>query len=145
MQTKEFVHKLDNDRIVAAIGAAEKHTSGEIRVFITRKKVDDPVRAAQKQFHRMGMDKTELHNGVLLFIAPESQAFAIIGDAAIHEKCGQSFWGKVAEAMVATFREGKLTEGIVSGIAAAGSALQQHFPRSDDDINELPDAVEHDS
>ena len=144
MQTKEFVHQLENDRIVTAIGAAEKLTSGEIRVFITRKKVDDPVRTAQAQFHRMGMHKTQLRNGVLLFIAPESQAFAIIGDQGIHEKCGQNFWAQVAEAMLANFREGKLTEAVISGIEAAGAALQQHFPRSHDDINELPDAVEHD-
>ena len=144
MQTKEFVEQLENDRIVTAIGAAEKLTSGEIRVFITRKKVDDPVRTAQKQFHRMGMHKTQSRNGVLLFIAPESQAFAIIGDQGIHEKCGQNFWALVAQAMVTNLREGKLTQAVISGIEAAGAALQQHFPRRDDDINELPDEVEHD-
>ena len=142
MQSKQFVHQLKNDEIVTAIGAAEMLTSGEIRVFVSRKKVDDPVSTAQKQFQRMGMNKTQLRNGVLLFIAPESQTFAIIGDQAIHEKCGQIFWAKVAEAMLAHFREGRLTEGVISGIAAAGTALQQHFPRTADDVNELPDEVE---
>ena len=143
MHAKEFVHQLDNDRIVHAIGAAEKLTSGEIRVFVSKKKIDDPVRAAEAEFHRLKMDRTELHNGVLLFIAPESQAFAIIGDKGIHEKCGQPFWGQVAEAMRANFGENKLTDGIISGIEAAGQALQHHFPCTPDDINELPNQIEH--
>lgn len=142
MHTKEFVHRLDNDRIVEAIGAAEKLTSGEIRVFLSKKKIDDPVRSAEAEFQRLKMDRTELHNGVLLFIAPESQAFAIIGDRGIHEKCGQSFWGEVAEAMRASFKEGQFTDGVIKGIEAAAEALRQHFPCRPDDINELPNQVE---
>jgi uncharacterized membrane protein len=142
MQTKQFITRLDNGRIVEAIGSAEKLSSGEIRVFVAKKKIDDPVRAAQIEFHRMRMDRTALRNGVLLFIAPESQSFAIVGDQGIHEKCGQAFWCEVAEAMRASFVADDFTTGVIRGIEAAGKALAQHFPRSPDDVNELPDQVE---
>jgi len=56
MRTKEFLSKLEHDQIVQAIRDAESNTSGEIRVYIQRGKLDvDPLIAAQKKFHRLGM------------------------------------------------------------------------------------------
>src|SRR5207245_8506821 len=44
MRTKEFLSKLEHDRIVQAIREAESKTSGEIRVFVQRGKLDvDPL------------------------------------------------------------------------------------------------------
>lgn len=141
MQAKEFFNTLEHPRITEAIQQAELRTSGEIRVFVARRPTEDPVRAAQAEFHRLGMDSTQEHNGVLIYVAPRSQTFAIIGDQGIHEKCGQSFWGQVAEAMRSHFVAGRHTEGIVHGIHEAGSLLAQHFPRRPDDRNELSDEV----
>ena len=93
MRTKEFLSKLEHDRIVQAIREAESKTSGEIRVFVQRGKLEvDPVQVAQKKFRRLGMHNTLDRNGVLIFIAPRAQKFAVIGDRAIHEKCGEAFW-----------------------------------------------------
>src|SRR4030095_16094496 len=39
MRTKEFLSKLEHDRIVRAIREAESNTSGEIRVFVQRGKL----------------------------------------------------------------------------------------------------------
>lgn len=141
MKTRQFIKQLEHDQIVHAIGEAEKLTSGEIRVFVSRKKSDDPVAAAQREFERLGMTKTAQRNGVLLYISPASQSFAVIGDKAIHEKCGQDFWTKVAEAMRGQFAAGHLTEGIIAGVTFAGHALGEHFPRQPDDKNELPNEI----
>ncbi len=65
---------------------------------------------------------------ILIFIAPESQNFAILGDTAVHARCGEAFWESIAGAMRELFRQGKFTEGIVHGINAAGKVLAQHFP-----------------
>ena len=89
MRTKEFLSRLEHDRIIQAIRDAESKTSGEIRVFIQRGKFEtDPLAVAQKKFQRLGMDKTRGRNAVLIFVAPRSRKFAVIGDQAIHEKCG---------------------------------------------------------
>jgi uncharacterized membrane protein len=141
MQTREFLNQLDHDRIVRAIGEAELLTSGEVRVFVSKKPADDPVRAAEREFTRLGMTKTAERNAVLLYVSPVSQSFAIVGDQGIHEKCGQPFWCEVAEAMRNEFLAGHLTAGVVAGIMSAGQALQKHFPRQPDDKNELPDHV----
>ncbi len=141
MHHKHFHSALEHGKIVEAIRAAELRTSGEIRVFVAKRPTEDPVRAAQAEFHRLGLDATQEHNGVLIYVAPRSQTFAIIGDRGIHEKCGQNFWGQVAEVMRSHFMAGRYTDGIVHGVQEAGVILQQHFPRRSDDINELPDEV----
>ena len=133
---------IEDARVVAAITAAERRTSGEVRVFVTQKKTEEPVAAAQKQFERMGMTQTAARNGVLIFLAPASRTFAVIGDKGVHEKCGDTFWRELADAMTAHFKRGEFTEGLVLGIERAGTLLADHFPRSPDDRNELPDQIE---
>jgi uncharacterized membrane protein len=133
---------IDDLRVVAAIGAAERRTSGEIRVFISQQKTEEPVAAAQKQFERLGMTQTAARNGVLIFLAPASRTFAVIGDQGVHERCGDAFWRELADAMTERFKRSELTDGLVLGIERAGALLAEHFPRTPDDRNELPDTIE---
>lgn len=133
---------IDHDRVVAAIRAAELRTSGEIRVILARRKTDDPVASATQHFERLGMTATAARNGVLIYLAPRSRNFAVIGDTAIHEKCGDAFWTELATAMTQHFKSGDFTAGLVHGIERAGALLATHFPRSATDINELPDKIE---
>jgi len=141
MKTKHLLSQLDHDRIVAAIGETEKHSSGQIRVYVSHRKTSDPQRAAVRHFLKLGMNKTKRRNAVLIFLAPESQNFAVIGDEAIHSKCGQSFWEQVAGAMSGLFKQSKFTEGIVHGIETAGKVLAEHFPSEGRSHNDLPDSV----
>jgi uncharacterized membrane protein len=87
------------------------------------------------------MHKTRERNAVLIFVAPRVHKFAVVGDQAIHEKCGDQFWQSVATAMHHCFRQQKFTDGIGGAITAIGDALAQHFPRTSSDTNELPDEV----
>jgi uncharacterized membrane protein len=146
MRADAFVEALDDERIVAAIRAAEARTRAEIRVHLTHRAVEDPHEAAARTFERLGMTRTAERNGVLFFVAPESQSFAVLGDRGIHERCGDSLWAAAAGAMRAEFRAGRFTEGIVAGIATVTEDLARHFPRKegDGDRNELPDEVSRD-
>jgi uncharacterized membrane protein len=133
---------IDHGKVVAAIAAAESRTSGEIRVLVGRDKAEEPVLAAEKHFERLGMTETAERNGVLIFLAPRSHTFAIVGDTAIHEKCGNAFWQSVAASMEAHFKRREFTEGLVNGVQRAGELLALNFPRRPDDRNELPNQVE---
>jgi uncharacterized membrane protein len=130
MHPKTFSKHLQHDAIVAAIRDVERKTSGEIRVSISPKHIDDPVAAAQAEFLRQGMDKSPARNGVLIFVAPRSHKFAVIGDEAVQAKCGNEFWQKLAEAMTGYFRKSEFTEGIIHGVQKAGELLAKHFPRN---------------
>ena len=129
MHPKHFSKHVRHDEIIAAIRAAEQKTSGEIRVSISPKHIDDPVAAAQIEFMRLGMNASRERNGVLIFVAPRSHKFAVIGDEAVHAKCGNEFWQKLAEAMTGYFRKSEFTPGIIHGVQKAGALLAEHFPR----------------
>ncbi len=144
MKPKHFLKELDDDAIARAIGEAEKRTSGEIRVFVTEHLVDDAVAAAQNQFVRLGMTKTELRNGVLIFFAPRSRAFSVVGDKGVHEKCGQVLWEEVTAKMAPLLKTGEFTRAIIAGVEQIGTVLAREFPWKSGDRNELPNTVEHD-
>jgi uncharacterized membrane protein len=142
MDPSTFVYRVSDERIVAAIRQAETLTSGEIRVCISDRHIADPMAAARSAFEAMKMTETRQRNGVLIFVAPRSRTFAIIGDEGIHTCCGESFWQSTAELMRGHFAAEELTDGIVEAIAKVAELLGKHFPRLDDDRNELPDQVD---
>jgi uncharacterized membrane protein len=142
MRTREFLSKLEHDRIIQAIREAESKTSGEIRVLIQRGKLrSDPLEAAQKKFHRLGMHKTRERNAVLIFVAPRVHKLAVVGDNAIHEKCGEEFWQRVVEKMRTHFGNEKFSDALVEAIHEIGDVLASDFPKTREDTNELPDGV----
>jgi uncharacterized membrane protein len=142
MRTKEFLSKLEHDQIVRAIRDAESKTSGEIRVFVQRGKLDgDPLPAAQRRFHRLGMQNTPERNAVLIFVAPRAHKFAIIGDKGIHQKCGEDLWQRLVNQMREHFRNEKFSEAISDAIREIGDALAAHFPRRSTSTDGLPDEV----
>ena len=144
MKPKEFISQLDEAKLVAAIADAESKTSGEIRVFLSHHKPADAVAAAQRAFDKLGMARTRHRNGVLIFVAPKARKFAVIGDAGVHQHCGDEFWKALADEMSGHFRKAEFTTGIIHGIRKAGELLARHFPRQPDDVNELPDDIAHD-
>ena len=144
MKQDEFVQQLDEARIVKAIAEAELRSSGEVRLFVTRHKPAEVLPAAQAQFAKLGMAKTAERNGVLLFFAPASRQFAIVGDAGVHARCGQDFWHEIRDGMSGKLKQGQYTEAIVEAIGKVGEVLARHFPRQKDDRNELPDDIARD-
>ena len=146
MKPKHFLERADLPRIVQAIQTAESRSRGEIRVHAANRAVVDAQKAAARQFEKLGMAGTAEGTGVLIFVAPRSRNFAIVGDHGIHARCGDGFWREVAAAMEADFRAGRFADGIVKGIERAGEVLALHFPRAAGatDVNELPDTVSED-
>ncbi len=142
MNQKEFLAQLDHDRVVQAIRDAEQQTSGEIRVHVQPKAGADIRNVAERTFERLGMTKTALRNGVLLFIATEERRFVILGDRGIDEKVPAGFWDEIAAKLTIRFRNGEFTDGIVEAIAAAGQHLKEYFPHSAADVDELPDEID---
>jgi uncharacterized membrane protein len=142
MRTTEFLSKLEHDRIVQAIRDAESKASGEIRVYVQRGKLSaDPLIVAQKKFQRLGMHKTRERNAVLIFVAPRAHKFAVVGDKAIHEKCGEQFWQRVVDGMRVHFMKEKFSQALTEAISEVGKVLATHFPRTSAKENELSDEI----
>ena len=142
MRTREFLSQLDHDRIVGAIRQSEANTSGQIRVYVQRGKLEgDPVDAARTKFQKLAMHATKERNGVLIFVVPRARKLAVIGDEGVHRKCGDAFWQQLVERMRAHFQKENFTDALVEAIQETGKLLASHFPKSASPKNELPDEV----
>jgi uncharacterized membrane protein len=140
MRTREFLTKLEHDRIIEAIREAESKTSGEIRVLIQRGKLkSDPLVGAHRKFYRLGMHKTRERNAVLIFVVPRAHKFAVVGDKGIHEKCGDEFWQSIVERMRNHFQNERFSDAMVEAVNEIGNVLAREFPKTPEDTNELPD------
>lgn len=131
----------DQALIIHAINLAESKTSGEIRLAVESRCKSTAMERAAYYFNRLGMQKTALRNGVLIYIAIADHQFAIIGDQGINRKVPSQFWEKTKDLMAQHFREGKIVQGLIVGIEHAGEQLSQYFPAAPDDINELPNNI----
>lgn len=140
---RQLRRTVDVERVKAAIAAAERRSSGEIRVSIARFFWGGVRRAAERAFARLGMTATKDRNGILFFIVPARRKFVVLGDEGIHAKVGQEFWEALAAKMTGHFRAGEFTEGLVEAIDEAGRQLASHFPYdAAADVNELADDVD---
>lgn len=138
---KDLFTTAQQQEIVAAVKAAELNTSGEIKVHIDRKCKEDVLDHAAYIFDQLEMQKTELRNGVLIYLAVEDRKLAILGDAGINLKVPKDFWDTTRDLMVSYFKEGNYASGLSEGIKLAGEQLKKYYPYQSDDINELSDDI----
>jgi len=135
---------IEQEDIRKAIEHAEKNTSGEIRICVEKKcPVPDAFERASIYFLKIGMDKTALRNGVLIYIATDDRKFAIIGDEGINNRVPADFWDSTKETMLEHFKSDNLASGVIAGINAAGEQLKKLFPSRDGDKNELSDDISY--
>jgi len=136
-----FFTKEQQEYLHQAIMNAELDTSGEIRVHIENTCKGDAMERALAVFKKLGMDKTESRNGVLIYLAIENRKFAIIGDEGIHAVVTEVFWESIKNKMMNHFRENHFTEGLVEAITETGKQLKAYFRHQSDDKNELSDDI----
>jgi uncharacterized membrane protein len=133
----------DKQMLVEAIQLAEKHTCGEIRVYVESKVgKKDALSRATEIFFKNKMNETRNRNGVLIYVAVRDKKIAIYGDQGIYEKLGLEFWYSQIQDMTGHFKETNYVQGIATVIKEVGNALSSHFPYNRaTDINELPDEI----
>jgi|SRR5690348_5650278 len=136
-------------RIEARVAAAERHTSGEIRVCIEAGLpwADIWRHAAARdraiaQFARLGVWDTEHNNGVLIYLLLAERRIEIVADRGIDRRVEPGRWVAIAEAMSGDLAGGAFESGLLRAIDAVGELLARHFPAKDgaSNANELPDA-----
>ncbi|MDR1680067.1 MAG: TPM domain-containing protein [Prevotellaceae bacterium] len=145
MNPKTFFSEAEKRQIETAIVEAERLTSGEIRLHIDSRCRGEVLDCAVQHFHRLGMDKTELQNGVLFYLAIDDHRFAVIGDRGINERVPTDFWDNIYQTVVNYFRRGAFAEGLCWAIVEAGQQLSTHFPIQPDDTNELTNEISFES
>ncbi len=140
-KSEEFLTKEEESAIVEAIRVAEKETSGEIRVHIEKTTPKVPFDRALEVFHELGMDATEIKNGVLIYLAVADKKFVICGDQGINEVVPVDFWDSTKDIIATQFKIGNFKQGLIDGITKAGEQLRHHFPYENGDTNELSNEI----
>src|SRR5262245_31153043 len=96
----KVLHPTDQQKIVDAIRAAERVTSGEVKVHVeSRCPGGDPYKRAIELFRVLGLTKTKDRNAVLIYVATRDRKFSMIGDTGIHEEVGSAFWAEAVQRM----------------------------------------------
>ncbi|MCK4519609.1 MAG: TPM domain-containing protein [Candidatus Omnitrophica bacterium] len=141
LHPKKFFTKEEDAQIIQAIQKAEKATSGELRIHLTKQIKKDPMREAIRIFKLLGMQKTKQRNGCLILIGLKNKKVVVIGDKGINDVVGDNFWDDVVGVMVENFKKGDYAPGLTQGILMIGEKLKQYFPYETDDVNELSDEI----
>jgi putative membrane protein len=85
--------------------------------------------------------RTHGRTGVLIYLSLDEHRAEIVADAAINDKVASEEWGAAMAALITAIRAGRAGEGLAQAVRQVGLVLAAHFPRADDDINELPDRL----
>ncbi len=100
------------------------------------------VRRRAVQYFKVGAERRTVNRvGVLLYMSLGEHMAEIVADEAIHTRVPPERWGEAMVALVGHVRAGRGGEGMAAAVAAIGVIVSEHFPKSDDDVNELPDRL----
>jgi uncharacterized membrane protein len=139
---REFFTPEQQQQMVEAIQKAEKHTSGEVRVFVESKcKYVDAVDRAKEIFFSLKMEQTKDRNAVLLYIAIDDRQLALFADEGIYQRVGSEYWNLEVKKMISSFTKDDYTGGICQVVEDIGHALKSEYPYESNDKNELPDEI----
>lgn len=141
MSIQGFLTDAEEQAVVDAITAAEKRTSGEIRIHVENRCKGDVVERAKRVFADLNMYKTKDRNAVLIYIALLDHKLVVWGDEGIHSKVGQQFWDEEVRTVIQAFKEKKFAQGLVNLIQAIGEKLATLFPFEKNDVDELDNSI----
>lgn len=79
--------------------------------------------------------------GVLIYLSMGEHRAEIVADEAIASRVSAEVWGGAMADMLVHIGDGRVAEGLVAGATDVGAVLAEHFPRAEDDTNELPDRL----
>ena len=133
-------------RVEHAIASGEQKHRGQVCVAIEPAlpaarvmKQLTPRERALEVFGELRVWDTEENCGVLVYLLLADRDVEIVADRGIHRRVGDAAWQGICERMERAFRDGRFTDGIVSGVEEISGLLAEHYPRSAPGPNELSD------
>jgi len=109
--------------------------------------VPRPIRAARVRARavtcfKVGAERrTHGRTGILIYLSMREHRAEIVADAAIASLVAPEVWGEAMAAMLAELKQGRVADGMIAAVDRVGVVLSEHFPRHENDVNELPDRL----
>lgn len=108
--------------------------------FVNKRRMMHAVRErAVRAFFEKKLYKTRDENGILIFISILERKVWILGDRNIDRKIPHETWQALAREVSTGIRERRASEALCAVIEKSGRILAEHFPKTANDVNELPD------
>ena len=98
-------------------------------------------RRAVTIFKAAAEKRTAGRTGILIYLSIAEHRAEIVADEAILKVTDDHTWGEAMTALIENVRAGRVADGIVAAIERVGAVLSEHFPRSAEDANEIPDKL----
>lgn len=100
------------------------------------------VRRRAIDIYKAGAERRTIgRTGILVYLSMGEHRAEIIHDDAITEVVDEDTWGEAMAALLVPVKEGRVVDGVVEAIAEIGDVLAEHFPKSSEDTNEIPDKL----
>lgn len=115
-----------------------------VRALVRRDEIDARTQTrAYALFSELGVHRTTEGSGILIAISELEHRVIILADYGIHARVGEREWQDHVDAIVRGIREGRAGEAIVDEVRAIGTILAREYPLGGENLNELPNRVEH--
>lgn len=114
-----------------------------LRLFLTPRTIRSArVHARAVTAFKVGAERrTHGRTGILIYLSQAEHRAEIVADEAIANRVEPEVWGEALAAMLSELKGGRLAEGLIAAVEGVGAVLEQHFPASENDVNELPDRL----
>ena len=100
------------------------------------------VHARAVSAFRIGAERrTTGRTGILIYLSLAERRAEIVADEAISSKVAPEVWGDALAAMLTELKAGRMADGLIAAAGKVGAVLAEHFPRAENDVNELPDRL----
>lgn len=85
--------------------------------------------------------RTENRAGILIYLSMAERRAEIVADEAITKVTTPEAWGEAMATLLADVRDGRPGDGICAAIQQIGIVLSEHFPKTSENPNEIPDKL----
>ena len=100
------------------------------------------VRRRAVELFKVGAERRTVgRTGVLLYVSLREHRAEIVADEAIVSKVAPELWGEAMSDLIEEVKAGRPGAGMAKAVERIGAVLTEHFPKSDDNPNELPDRL----
>jgi putative membrane protein len=98
-------------------------------------------RRAIAMFKTAAERRTVGRTGILIYLSMGEHRAEIVADEAITKVTTPETWGEAMAALLVEVKAGRPGDGIVAAVERIGAVLAEHFPKSTEDTNEIPDKL----
>lgn len=114
-----------------------------LRLWLTPRGIRNArVRARAITCFKVGAERrTHGRTGILIYLSMAEHRAEIVADEAITGQVNPEVWGHAMASMITEIAQGRVADGLIAAVREVGVVLAEHFPRAENDVNELPDRL----